>query len=201
MYPFLTPFGCSPFYTFAIQNFPFIEKDFDGLTDYQIMQKIFKYLDDEIKKVDNKYSGLSDIVNQLENDFELFKTEVNNTIENYKTEILSQVDVKLEQQYNKILQLMNDYQVVINAYIDTQIATVNKRIDDIEVGAINIYNPLTGQIEPIQVVIDDLYNSLRYNAITCTEYDSLELTATTYDGYEITAQNFDLNGKAILMAN
>ena len=44
-----------------------------------------------------------------------------------------------------------------------------------------------------------MYNSLRYNAITCTEYDGLELTATTYDGYMITAQNFDLNAKSILI--
>mgnify|MGYP003303297614 CR=1 FL=1 len=44
-------YGCSPFYTFAIQNFPFIEKDLDALTDYQLMCKIFKYLDDKIKEV------------------------------------------------------------------------------------------------------------------------------------------------------
>ena len=75
------------------------------------------------------------------------------------------------------------------------------KIDEVEVGAINIYNPLTGTIDPIGTVIDDLYNQLRYNAITATEYDGLELTATTYDGYMITANNFDLNGKSILMGN
>lgn len=193
--------GCSPFYTFAIQNFPFIEKDFDGLTDYQLMCKIFKYLDDEIKKVDNKYSGIYDTVAQLESDFENFKNEVNIKIENYKTEIISDVDAKLVQNYNRILNLLNQYQVVFQAYVDGKISEVNQRIDQIEVGAINIYNPLTGTIDPIQTVIDDIYNSLRYNAITCTEYDGLELTATTYDGYMITAQNFDLNGKSILMGN
>lgn len=199
--PFSPFYGCSPFYTFAIQNFPFLEKDFDALNDYQMMCQIFKYLDNEIKKVDEKYGGIYETVEKLENDFNTFKTEVLTIIENFKTEILNSVNIELDKQYNKILTLLNQYQIVFYAYIDSKISEVNTRIDEIEVGAINIYNPLTGRIEPIQNVIDDLYNSLRYNAITCSEYDNLELTATTYDGYMITAQNFDLNGKSILMGN
>lgn len=194
-------YGCSPFYTFAIQNFPFLEKDFDALNDYQMMCQIFKYLDNEIKKVDEKYSGIYETVEKLENDFNTFKTEVLSIIENFKTDILNSVNIELDKQYNKVLTLLNQYQIVFYAYIDSKISEVNTRIDDIEIGAINIYNPLTGKIEPIQNVIDDIYNSLRYNAITCNEYDNLELTATTYDGYMITAQNFDLNGKSILMGN
>ena len=194
-------FGCSPFYTFAIQNFPFIERDFDALTDYQLMCKIFKYLDDEIKKVDNKYSGLYEVVATLEEDFETFKKTIENEIIAFKNEILTSVDSRLDQQYARVLSILNQYQVVFYAYVDNQISEVNQRIDDVEVGAISIYNPLTGLVEPITKVIDDLYNSLSYNAITCTEYDGLELTATTYDGYMITASNFDLNAKSILMGN
>lgn len=198
---FPNSFGCSPFYTFAIQNFPFIEKDFDALTDYQLMCKIFKYLDDEIKKVDNKYGGLFATVEKLENDFVIFTNEINQKIETFKVEVLQDVQAQMDVQYNKVLELLNQYQIVFRAYVDSQITLVNERIDDIEVGAINIYNPITGTVDPIGVVIDDLYNQLRYNAITATEYDGLELTATTYDGYMITANNFDLNGKSILMGN
>ena len=194
-------FGCSPFYTFAIQNFPFLEKDFDALNDYQMMCQIFKYLDDKIKEVDNKYGGLFETVAKIETDFETFKNEVNQTIERFKAEVLQDVQTQMEFQYNRVLDLLNQYQIVFRAYVDSQINVVNKRIDDIEVGAVNIYNPLTGLIEPIGKVIDDLYNQLRYNAITCSEYDGLELTATEYDGYMITADNFDLNGKTILMGN
>lgn len=193
--------GVSPFYNFAIQNFPFIEMDFDALTDYQLMQKIFKYLDDEIKKVDSKYEGYSDKIDKLEQDFESFTAEINQTINEFKTEILADVNSQMEIQYNRVLTLLNEYQVVFKAYTDSQIQAVNSRIDEIEVGAINIYNPVTGLVEPISDVIDDLYNQLRYDAITASEYDGLELTATAYDGYMITANNFDLNGKSILMGN
>lgn len=199
--PFNPFYGCSPFYTFAIQNFPFLEKDFDALNDYQMMCQIFKYLDNKIKEVDEKYSGVYDTVSKLESDFENFKVEVINTISNFEKQILTDVDTKLEAQYVRLVNLLNQYKVVFEAYVNTQIAEVNRRIDDVEVGAINIYNPLTGTIDPISTVIDDLYNQLRYDAITCSEYDGLELTATVYDNYLITANNFDLNGKSILMGN
>lgn len=39
----------------------------------------------------------------------------------------------------------------------------------------------------------------RNNAISCTEFDSLELTATEFDEKEITAYNFDVNSKSILL--
>lgn len=194
-------YGCSPFYTFAIQNFPFLEKDFDALNDYQMMSQIFKYLDNKIKEVDEKYGGLFETVQKLEDDFVVFTQKIEQELINFRADILSQVDNKNNILYNKVIDLMSQYQTVFNAYVDSQISTVNQRIDEIEVGAINIYNPLTGSIDPISVVINDLYNQLRYNAITCSEYDSLELTATTYDGYMITANNFDLDGKSILMGN
>ena len=194
-------YGCSPFYTFAIQNFPFLEKDFDALNDYQMMSQIFKYLDEKIKEVDEKYGGVYETVEKIEGDFETFKTEVNQTIATFKTEVLRDFQSQMNNQYNRVIELLNQYQIVFRAYVDSQINIVNERIDEIEVGAVNVYNPLTGLVEPITKVIDDLYNQLRYNAITSSEYDGLELTATEYDGYMITADNFDLNGKTILMGN
>ena len=194
-------YGCSPFYTFAIQNFPFLEKDFDALNDYQMMSQIFKYLDEKIKEVDEKYGGVYETVEKIEGDFETFKTEVNQTIATFKTEVLRDFQSQMDNQYNRVIELLNQYQIVFRAYVDSQINIVNERIDEIEVGAVNVYNPLTGLVEPITKVIDDLYNQLRYNAITSSEYDGLELTATEYDGYMITADNFDLNGKTILMGN
>lgn len=47
----------------------------------------------------------------------------------------------------------------------------------------------------------DVYDVLRTNAITCTEFDGLELTATEFDAEEITAYNFDVNAKIMLMGD
>ena len=45
----------------------------------------------------------------------------------------------------------------------------------------------------------DVYDILRNNAITCSEFESLDLTATEFDSKELTAYNFDVNGKIMLM--
>lgn len=47
----------------------------------------------------------------------------------------------------------------------------------------------------------DVYETLRNLAISCTEFDGLELTATEYDSKQISAYNFDVNGKEFLLEN
>lgn len=55
-----------------------------------------------------------------------------------------------------------------------------------------------GTYENVSTVILNVYETLRNNAITCTEFDALELTATAYDAKQISAYNFDVNGKTFL---
>lgn len=65
-------------------------------------------------------------------------------------------------------------------------------------GNVIAYNPTNGEYENVSKVIMDVYDTLRVNSITCTEFDALELTATEFDAKEITAYNFDVNGKTML---
>lgn len=57
---------------------------------------------------------------------------------------------------------------------------------------------LHGETENVSKVIMDIYDILRNNAITVTEFESLDLTATSFDNIEITAYEFDVNGKQLL---
>lgn len=54
-----------PFKFFVLQNFPFIEEDFDALTNYELMCKIVQY----VKTIANETNGLDDRVTALENWF------------------------------------------------------------------------------------------------------------------------------------
>lgn len=56
-----------------------------------------------------------------------------------------------------------------------------------------------GEYENVSKVIMDVYDILRNNSVTCSEFDALELTATAFDALEITAYNFDVNGKTFLL--
>lgn len=60
-------------------------------------------------------------------------------------------------------------------------------------------DPFTGKYSKIKVVIGELAD-LHRNALTATEYDSLELTADDYDAEEITAYDYDWRGKELLIA-
>lgn len=62
-----------------------------------------------------------------------------------------------------------------------------------------MYSPITGEIEPISQVINELA-SLHKTEITALEFDNLDLTAEEFDNKNITAYDFDWQGKILLSA-
>ncbi len=181
----------------AIANFPFIEEDFDELTLYGMICKITEYLNEMREQVNKNTETaieyeeyLREIqgkVEQLEEDYEAFKVEINEDIDNRFRELTYQLTTELNNQI-----------AIIRYYVDTQYQELNQKIDDVIAGDIKIYDPTTGLLSPIQVVINNIFDMNRVDAITCTEFDELELTATEFDAKEISAYNFDVSGKALL---
>lgn len=184
---------------FVLRNFPFIEKDFDALSDYEILCKIFEYFDKQIKAVDEKYSGLGDTVTRLQTEFEQLKIDIETTLSDFETSIKKDVNIALQQNYNQVVQLLSEYQTIFNNQISNLRIDLEAEIKRIELGDVKAYNPTNGVIENVSKVILDIYETLRLNAISCNEFDSLELTATEFDNKELTAYNFDVNGKIMLM--
>lgn len=191
--------GFNKFRWFVLQNFPFIEKDFDALTDYEILCKIFEYFDKQIKAVDEKYSGIGDKVEQLESEFNQLKIDIETTLSNFETSIKNDVNLALQQNYNQVIQLLSEYQTVFNNQLNNLRSDLMAEIERIELGDVKAYNPTNGETENVSKVILDIYEILRQNAISCSEFDGLELTATVYDNKELTAYNFDVNGKIMLI--
>ena len=126
-------------------------------------------------------------VNRLEQEYIEFKESIENEIDERFTILTSQLTVYIENQI-----------AVLRYEIQTKYDELNQKIDDIIAGDIEIYDPTTGLLSPIQVVINNIFDMNRTNAISATEFDGLELTATTFDSYEITAYNFDVNAREIL---
>lgn len=188
----------------SIEGFPFIEQSFDSPTLYGLVVKIGKELNKTIIQVNKNTEILENIdvnfdeinarIDKLNSDFENLVVSV----ENFERETLNNINVEFQRQYNQLVSLMNDYQAVFNQNLENVYTTLNNRIDEVVLGQIDVYNPTTGQVENINKVLTDIYDSVRYDAITCTEFDALELTATEFDAVEITAFNFDNNGKSIL---
>ena len=56
-----------------------------------------------------------------------------------------------------------------------------------------------GTVEPLQIVINNLYQLTNKDGITAGEFDTLEKTASEFDAYQMTAYEFDSSAKAILV--
>lgn len=188
----------------AIENFPFIEQSFDSPTMYGLVVKIGKELNETIIQVNKNTEILENIdvnFDELNHRIDLLNEEfliLSKEFGDFKIDITNTMEQTFQRQYNQLVTLMNDYQAVFNNELIAVEQRLNDRIDQVVLGQIDVYNPTTGQVENINKVLNDIYDAVRYDAITCTEFESLDLTATEFDAVEITAFNFDNNAKSIL---
>lgn len=205
----------------TLENFPFIEDDFDAITTYQFMCKIVEYLNEVIynqKILDENGQAVKELVEELKafideylEDLTYIKEEVenlqtgleslSNTVDtqgDYITELNEKIDNSITNLKSYTDNLVEDNYQTLKGYIDYNDNLLNEKIDNIQIGAISVYNPATGTLDPLQTVINDLYELTNRDGLTATEFDALELTATEFDAYQITAREFDSEGKIIL---
>ena len=195
----------------TLTNFPYIEDDFDALTDYGLICKVVEHLN---KLIEN--SNLqNETITELYDNFVLLKQYVDQyvvDIDDVKAEIelIKQTLVVLENAINKnamdignvrteLLEIINNNYNTLKQYIDYQDAILDDKITNIQIGEISVYNPTNGLLEPLQDVINSLYGASNKDGLTATEFDALELTATSFDAYNISAYEFDSAGKVILV--
>lgn len=168
-------------YCMTIGSLP--EAYFETLSYYESLCWIYKYLNETvIPALNNNAEATKELQAILES--------IEKYIQNYDKDI-ADLNTKITNNTSAILNL--------TGRVNANYTELDKRIDDIEVGDINVFNPLTGLYQNINIVIEDLYELNRTEALTATEYDTLELTATAFDSYDITAIQFDLTGKTILV--
>lgn len=174
----------------------------DMMTDVEFLLGILKKLNEVIAQTNsntefiNKYSGkieeIEGRINDLYQDMTTFKQDVNQSI------ALQFAEIKVELQAMVATSIME-----AKAYTDTVASQLEQEIQEISVGQISLFDPTTGLYSPLQTVVDNLYTLGRTDALTATEYDTLDsgepLTATAYDAYELTAYEYDNNGKSLLV--
>lgn len=189
---------------FNINNFPFLEKDIEAISIYELIAKI----GNKVVEIEKSNTDIENLVNELNEDF----IELKNYVDEYLVDVdqikeqiniiqeqLTGLNNKVESYNTNLINLINNNFNILKAYIDDQIGAINSRIDNLEIGAISVYNPTTGILQPLQDVINDLYGITNKDGLTATEFDGLDLTATAFDTYQITAYEFDSQGKVILV--
>ena len=170
----------------------------DMMTDVEYLLGILKKLNEMIAQLNSntafieEYSGK---IEEIEADIAALKNEM--------IEFESEINEEITTRFNAIkLELQSAIATTLlqaNAYTDATAANLREEIQAVSLGQITLFDPTTGSLNNLQVVIDNIYNTSREEALTATEYDGLQLSATTYDGYQITAFNYDRYGKTILV--
>ena len=107
----------TPFKGFVLENFPFIEADFDAITNYQLLCKVIEYLNNVISNQNtvqelgtdlvNAYNSLVDAVNLAINEFETDITGDFNTLHDYVYNYFDNLDVQ-EEINNKLDDMVED---------------------------------------------------------------------------------------------
>ena len=169
----------------------------DMMTDVEFLLGVLKKLNEVIAQTNkntefiDKYSGKIEEIEaeiaSLRSEMTEFEQDVSDTI------ALQFAQIKVELQAMIATALTQ-----ANAYTDVVASRLEQEIQEISLGQISLFDPTTGLYSPLQVVIDNLYDLGRTDALTASEYDTLELTATVYDGYQLTAYMYDNNGKSLL---
>lgn len=205
----------------VLTNFPFIEADFDAITSYELWCKVVKYVNELIsnmKLTQDAVNELIDAFDELKQYVDTYLTDIdevkrqieviNSTLVDYK-ELIDQntsdiasldnkIDTEIEALSERLTRLIVNNYNILKDYIDGNVAILDEKITNIQIGQIQVYNPTNGLLQPLQDVLNDLYESGNINAISASEYDALELTATAYDAYQLTAREYDTNAKELL---
>lgn len=188
------------FRNWVLQNFPFLEDDFDALTDYELFSKVCEYIKNyqkEFERIETEIKDFEEYINTI-NVSKTVHEILDEELPELERSILIQVD-------NKINALNNEIQSTITELsnnIDSSLNVINERLDSVENGNIMVYNPTNGNEDTLNSTLQDIVGMIINTiptAITCLEFDNLELTATAFDTYEITAIDFDLDAKEILV--
>lgn len=123
-----------PFKWFTLQNFPFIEEDFDAITNYQLYCKIVEYLNEVIQNTNKTGEELETLVNSfnaltqyVDNYFENLdiQTEINNKLDEMAesgqlTELITTyLQLQCIYGYNNITEMKQASNLVNGSYVKT----------------------------------------------------------------------------------
>lgn len=169
----------------------------DMMTDVEYLLGILKKLNLMIAQLNTNTAFIEEYSGKIE-EIEKEIKDLRDEMTDFEAEITQDIadtfkSIKLELQSAIATTLIQ-----ANAYTDATASVLRNEIREVSLGQITLFDPTTGTMNNLQVVIDNIYNTSREEALTATEYDALQLTATAYDNYELTAFNYDRYGKTLL---
>lgn len=193
------------------QEVPSLENE--NMTYIQYLVGILTYINNWI----NQYNQLVDEVDDHETRITTIEGKIDPLLEEFQ-----QLKEFVEQQITSFVGRLDDLESSVSGLqtdvndINRNITALQQQIDDIENttgggGELNdtqldqirqdmkIRNPITGQLDTVENVVEDLFGLHRTDGLTASEYDALEKTADEYIAYDMTAYQYAISAKTIMV--
>lgn len=170
----------------------------DMMTGVEFLLGVLKKLNEVIAQTNKNTEFIDDYTGKIE-EIEAEITALRTEFEQFKTDVNDAIALQFAQIKVELQGMIATALTQANAYTDAKASQLHDEIQAISVGDIQVYDPSTGLLSPLQTVLDNIYGAGRDDALTATEYDALDLTATAYDAYAISAFEYDKYGKTLLV--
>lgn len=150
---------------------------------------------------DEKVAELKNYVDGLNNDIYNHIAEVEKNIRNDMNKKDAELDKKIDGVQNNLIERINKLNVLIyqlnsetRQYIDSEVTKLYEYIKLYTPNSIKVLNPVKGYYTSLNQALGDMYDNLRYYALTCHEFDSLNLSCKEFDNLLLSCTEFDLYG-------
>lgn len=150
---------------------------------------------------DEKIAGLKAYIDGLNTDIYKHIAEVEKNIRDDMNKKDTELDEKIDKVQADLLEKINKLNILIyklNAetreYIDSEVKKLYEYIKLYVPNNIQVLNPVKGYYTSLNQALSDMYDNLRYYALTCNEFDSLNLTCAEFDALFLICTEFDLYG-------
>ena len=150
---------------------------------------------------DEKVAELKAYVDGLNTDIYNHITEVEKNIREDMNAKDTELDEKINRVQTKLLDKISTLNILVydlnaetRAHIDTEVKKLYDYINDYVPNNMEVLNPVRGYRTSLNQALADMYDNLRYYALTCNEFDTLNLTCTEFDALSINCTEFDLYG-------
>lgn len=200
------------YYTILTQIYAVVEEvkgAYDGI-DAKIIAEVERQVNTAIAEYQASVNRqIAALQTRLDEELSNYKEEVNGNIDEFKQLINAQIstlNADFIEFKTTTSALVNSLRVYVDAQNQLQNAnwqvtvdTINNRIDGLVLQYPPILNPTTGLYDSIEHVIADIYSAARNEAITASQFDSVQLTCTEFEDYDLTCSEFDTQGYSIFI--
>lgn len=163
----------------------------DTLSYYEQLCKFADKLNEVIDNINNFHDEVSAEIDAKIAELKVYVDEENEKQDLAVDEKIQNVYEYIQKQIELIYQYVDNGDSVIKIYVNSEIEKLKKYVDDAILGDIIVYDPTTGYKNKLCVVLEHIYDTLRYYGITCYNFDGLKIDSTTFDNKNMTAIEFD----------